>query len=57
LADPFDWWIVPRQLRADWRQEWKAELNQRERLLAEWDRLDWLRSLIFFGEAPAPALP
>src|SRR5262245_33348246 len=31
---------VPRRLRADWRQEWEAELRYRERLLAEWDRLD-----------------
>jgi len=33
--------IVPRRLRADWRQEWEAELRYREALLAEWDRLDW----------------
>jgi predicted permease len=33
--------IVPRQLRADWRQEWEAELRHREALLDEWDRLDW----------------
>src|SRR5262245_3153933 len=33
--------IVPRRLRADWRQEWEAELRYREKLLAEWDRLDW----------------
>ncbi|HKQ80160.1 MAG TPA: ADOP family duplicated permease [Blastocatellia bacterium] len=33
--------IVPRRLRSDWRQEWEAELRYRERLLAEWDRLDW----------------
>src|SRR5262245_19644917 len=33
--------IVPRRWRADWRQEWEAELRYRERLLAEWDRLDW----------------
>ena len=32
--------IVPRRLRADWRQEWEAELHYREALLAEWDRLD-----------------
>src|SRR5262245_12670061 len=32
--------IVPRRLRADWRQEWEAELRYREELLAEWDRLD-----------------
>src|SRR5262245_5270198 len=35
--------IVPRRLRGDWRQEWEAELRYRERLLAEWDRLDWRR--------------
>jgi putative ABC transport system permease protein len=33
--------IVPRRLRADWRQEWEAELRHRELLLAEWDRLNW----------------
>jgi putative ABC transport system permease protein len=33
--------IVPRRLRANWRQEWEAELRHREALLAEWDRLDW----------------
>jgi putative ABC transport system permease protein len=32
--------IVPRRLRADWRQEWEAELRHREMLLAEWERLD-----------------
>ena len=32
--------IVPRRLRADWRQEWEAELRYREVLLAEWERLD-----------------
>jgi hypothetical protein len=32
--------IVPRRLRADWRQEWEAELRYRERLLAEWEGLD-----------------
>jgi putative ABC transport system permease protein len=37
--------IVPRRLRADWRQEWEAELRHRERLLAEWDRLDWRNKL------------
>src|SRR5262245_58017471 len=37
--------IVPRRLRADWRQEWEAELRYRERLLAEWDRLDWRNRL------------
>jgi predicted permease len=33
--------IVPRQVRADWRQEWEAELHYREILLSEWDRLNW----------------
>ncbi len=37
--------IVPRRLRADWRQEWEAELQYRETLLAEWDRLDWRNKL------------
>src|SRR6185369_9736978 len=50
--------IVPRRLRADWRQEWEAELRYREALLEEWDRLDWRnrfsllrRSLGAFGDA------
>jgi putative ABC transport system permease protein len=33
--------IVPRRLRADWRQEWESELRSREEMLAEWERLDW----------------
>jgi predicted permease len=37
--------IVPRRLRADWRQEWEAELRHREELLVEWDRLDWRHKL------------
>jgi len=32
--------IVPRRLRADWRQEWEAELHYRETLLADWDNLN-----------------
>ena len=32
--------IVPRRLRADWRQEWEAELQYRETLLSRWDKLD-----------------
>jgi len=32
--------IVPQRLRADWRQEWEAELRFRETLLANWDKLD-----------------
>jgi predicted permease len=37
--------IVPHRLRADWRQEWEAELRYRETLLAEWDRLNWQTKL------------
>ena len=37
--------IVPRRLRADWRQEWEAELLYRETLLAEWDKLGWRNKL------------
>lgn len=33
--------IVPRRLRADWRQEWVAELQYREMLLADWDNLNY----------------
>src|SRR6185295_17342011 len=33
--------IVPRRLRADWRQEWEAELQYREELLTQWDQLNW----------------
>lgn len=37
--------IVPRRLRADWRQEWEAELRYQEILLAEWDRLNWIHKI------------
>ena len=37
--------VVPQRLRADWRQEWEAELRCRETLLAEWDKLDWRNKL------------
>jgi hypothetical protein len=50
--------IVPRRLRADWRQEWEAELQWREQQLAEWDRLDarnklalWRYSVGAFADA------
>jgi predicted permease len=33
--------VVPRRFRARFRQEWEAELEYREALLARWDRLDW----------------
>jgi predicted permease len=37
--------IVPRRLRANWLQEWEAELRHREEMLAQWDRLDWRSKL------------
>jgi predicted permease len=37
--------IVPRRFRARFRQEWEAELEYREALLARWDRLDWRNKL------------
>src|SRR4030095_2630854 len=37
--------IVPQRLRADWKQEWEAELQHREQLLAQWERLDWRSKL------------
>jgi len=50
LAPRFRFWLwlirligvlVPRRLRADWKQEWESELSHRDALLSEWDRLDW----------------
>jgi putative ABC transport system permease protein len=40
--------IVPRRLRADWRQEWEAELQHRELLLAAWDKHNWQTKLNLF---------
>src|SRR5262245_30358223 len=37
--------IVPQRMRCDWRQEWEAELQHREMLLAQWDGLDWRNKL------------
>jgi putative ABC transport system permease protein len=37
--------IVPHRLRTDWQQEWEAELQYRETLLAEWDNLTWRNKL------------
>jgi putative ABC transport system permease protein len=51
---PFRFWlwlirfigvIVPQRFRARFRQEWEAELEYREALLARWDRLDWRNKL------------
>ena len=33
--------IVPLRLRADWRQEWEAELRYRETLLTQWHQLNF----------------
>jgi hypothetical protein len=35
--------VVPRRLRSDWKHEWEAELEHREALLANWERLNWGR--------------
>src|SRR5262245_58383398 len=37
--------IVPRRLRADWKQAWEAELRHREALLERWDQLNWRNKL------------
>jgi putative ABC transport system permease protein len=37
--------VVPRRLRADWKQEWEAELQHREALLDDWDKLNWRTKL------------
>src|SRR5215475_4878999 len=37
--------IVPRRFRARFRQEWEAELEYREDLLARWDRVNWRNKL------------
>src|SRR5262245_30593469 len=39
---------VPSRFRARFRQEWEAELEYREELLARWDRLDWRSKLWLF---------
>jgi putative ABC transport system permease protein len=43
--------IVPRRLRADWRQEWEAELRHREMLLAQWHQLNWRTKLDLFSHS------
>lgn len=40
--------IVPRRIRADWQLEWEAELQHREQLLTDWDRLNWTGKLDLF---------
>src|SRR5262245_13182218 len=46
--------IVPRRLRADWRQECEAELVYREELLAEWDNLNWRTKLDLMWRSLGP---
>jgi putative ABC transport system permease protein len=43
--------LVPRALRADWRREWEAELQHRERVLADWDHLTPRHKLGLFGQS------
>ena len=43
--------IVPRRLRADWKQEWEAELTNRESLLADWDKLNSRTKLDLVGRS------
>jgi hypothetical protein len=40
--------IVPRRLRADWRQEWEGDLRRREMMLADWGRLTAISKLNLF---------
>jgi predicted permease len=40
--------LVPRRVRADWRQEWLAELRWREAMLEDWERLNWKTKLDLF---------
>ena len=40
--------IVPRHLRAGWRQEWEGEFRYRESQLDAWERLDWRDKLDLF---------
>src|SRR5262245_56449073 len=43
--------IVPRRLRADWRQEWEAELRYRETQLTRWDKLGWRAKLALLWQS------
>jgi putative ABC transport system permease protein len=48
--------IVPSRLRAEWRQEWEAELNYRETLLADWNQLNWRSKLDLFWHSTGALL-
>ncbi|MBO0725487.1 MAG: ABC transporter permease [Blastocatellia bacterium] len=43
--------VVPRRFRSRWKNEWEAELEYREALLARWDRLDWRNKLALLRRA------
>jgi putative ABC transport system permease protein len=43
--------IVPRRLRADWKQEWEAELAYREALLNDWARLNGRTKVNLFSRS------
>src|SRR5512132_2927628 len=43
--------VVPRRVRADWRQEWEAELRHREYLLADWERLTSITKFDLFARS------
>ena len=43
--------IVPRRLRSDWKHEWEGELEHREALLTNWERLNWRTKLNLLGRS------
>src|SRR5262249_57972161 len=43
--------IVPGRFRERFRQEWEAELEYREELLARWDRLNWRNKFVLLGRS------
>jgi predicted permease len=44
---------VPRRLRADWQNEWEAELHHREALLANWEHLGWRNKVDLLSRSTA----
>lgn len=57
MLSPWRWLVgligvmVPKRLRLDWRQEWEAELQWRERQLAEWDQLNTKNKLTLLWQS------
>ncbi|HYP29039.1 MAG TPA: ABC transporter permease [Blastocatellia bacterium] len=43
--------LVPRRLRADWKREWRAELEHRESRLRQWQRLGARAKLELLGQS------